>query len=74
MTIGQYLQPTPKHLKVKRFAHPDEFLFWKEKAIQIGFHAIASGPLVRSSYKASELFPDLLGKTSSTNTPLQSYQ
>jgi len=58
VTIGQYLQPTPKHLTVKRFVHPDEFEFWKKVAKQMGFKAIASGPLVRSSYKASELFPE----------------
>jgi lipoyl synthase len=58
VTIGQYLQPTPKHLTVKRFVHPDEFEFWKQVAKKMGFKAIAAGPLVRSSYKASELFPD----------------
>jgi lipoic acid synthetase len=57
VTIGQYLQPTIKHLKVKRYVHPDEFEFWKEKALKMGFKAVASGPLVRSSFKASELFP-----------------
>lgn len=57
VTIGQYLQPTPKHLTVKRFVHPDEFKFWELTAKNMGFKAIASGPLVRSSYKASELFP-----------------
>ncbi|WP_397601550.1 lipoyl synthase [Silvanigrella sp.] len=59
ITIGQYLQPTPKHLTVKRFVHPDEFEFWKQVAKKMGFKAVASGPLVRSSYKASELFPEV---------------
>ncbi|APJ05085.1 lipoyl synthase [Silvanigrella aquatica] len=59
VTIGQYLQPTPKHLTVKRFVHPDEFEFWKDVAKKMGFKAVASGPLVRSSYKASELFPEV---------------
>jgi lipoic acid synthetase len=57
VTIGQYLQPTRKHLKIKRFVHPQEFAYWKEFAEQLGFLGVASGPLVRSSYKASHLFP-----------------
>jgi lipoic acid synthetase len=57
VTIGQYLQPTPKHLKVKRFVHPEEFKFWNEIALELGFKGVAAGPLVRSSYKASHLFP-----------------
>jgi lipoic acid synthetase len=57
VTIGQYLQPTPKHLTVKRYAHPSEFDFWKKVAENLGFKGVASGPLVRSSYKASHLFP-----------------
>jgi len=57
VTIGQYLQPTPKHLTIKRFVHPDEFAFWSDIAKKMGFKAVASGPLVRSSFKASELFP-----------------
>ncbi len=57
ITIGQYLQPTTKHLTVKRFVHPEEFDYWKTRAKELGFKAVAAGPLVRSSYKASELFP-----------------
>jgi len=57
LTIGQYLQPTRKHLSVKRFVHPDEFSFWEETAKTLGFLGVASGPLVRSSFKASHLFP-----------------
>lgn len=56
VTIGQYLQPTPKHLSVKRFVHPAEFDFWTEAAKGLGFRGVASGPLVRSSYKANHLF------------------
>ncbi len=59
VTIGQYLQPTPKHLSVKRFVHPDEFQFWEKVSKTLGFRAVASGPLVRSSYKASALFPEV---------------
>jgi lipoic acid synthetase len=58
ITIGQYLQPTTKHLTIKRFVHPDEFKHWKSVAETIGFRGVASGPLVRSSYKAAHLFPD----------------
>jgi len=57
VTIGQYLQPTRKHLRIKRFVHPLEFDYWRDFAQSIGFRGVASGPLVRSSYKASHLFP-----------------
>ena len=60
ITIGQYLQPTPKHLTVKRFVHPTEFQHWKQVAESLGFLGVASGPLVRSSYKAAHLFPQRL--------------
>lgn len=54
MTIGQYLQPTKKHLNVERYYHPDEFAELKEIALQKGFRHCESGPLVRSSYHADE--------------------
>ena len=54
MTIGQYLQPTPKHLPVARFVHPDEFKKYKEIALEKGFRFVESGPLVRSSYHAEK--------------------
>jgi lipoic acid synthetase len=50
VTLGQYLQPTPKHLRVQRFVHPDEFAEYREIGYQIGFDYVESGPLVRSSY------------------------
>ena len=50
VTIGQYLQPTKKHLTVQRFVHPDEFAEYKEIGYQIGLDYVESGPLVRSSY------------------------
>ena len=50
VTIGQYLQPTKKHLAVQRFVHPDEFAEYKEVGYQIGLDYVESGPLVRSSY------------------------
>ncbi|WP_106495107.1 lipoyl synthase [Lentibacillus sp. Marseille-P4043] len=54
MTIGQYLQPTKKHLNVERYYHPDEFAELKEIALEKGFRHCESGPLVRSSYHADE--------------------
>ena len=54
MTIGQYLQPTKKHLNVVRYYHPDEFAELKEIALTKGFSHCESGPLVRSSYHADE--------------------
>jgi lipoic acid synthetase len=50
VTVGQYLQPTKKHLPVQRFVHPDEFAEYKEVGYNLGFDYIESGPLVRSSY------------------------
>jgi lipoic acid synthetase len=50
LTLGQYLQPTQKHLSVVRFVHPDEFAFFREKGYEMGFDYVESGPLVRSSY------------------------
>lgn len=50
LTLGQYLQPTPRHLPVLRFVHPDEFAFYREKGYEMGFDYVESGPLVRSSY------------------------
>ncbi|MBM7704594.1 lipoyl synthase [Metabacillus iocasae] len=54
MTIGQYLQPTKKHLKVQKYYHPKEFDELKEIALSKGFSHVEAGPLVRSSYHADE--------------------
>jgi lipoic acid synthetase len=51
-TIGQYLQPTPKHLPVKEYVHPDTFAKYKEAGLKKGFRYVESAPLVRSSYNA----------------------
>ncbi len=56
LTIGQYLQPTRKHLKVVKFLHPDEFNELGQIGDELGFDYVASGPLVRSSYKAAEFY------------------
>jgi lipoic acid synthetase len=52
LTLGQYLQPSRDHLKVERFVHPDEFAMLKSFGDELGFSQVASGPLVRSSYRA----------------------
>jgi lipoic acid synthetase len=54
LTIGQYLQPTKMHLPVDRFVTPDEFMFYKEEGLNMGFKIVESSPLVRSSYHADE--------------------
>lgn len=54
LTLGQYLQPTPKHLAVQRFVHPDEFNELKEIGYELGFDYVESGPLVRSSYHSEK--------------------
>ena len=56
LTLGQYLQPSKAHLPVKRFVPPDEFENWKHIALEMGFSEVASGPFVRSSYHARELY------------------
>ncbi len=54
VTIGQYLQPTKKHLPVERFIHPDEFAEYREIGYQLGLDYVESGPLVRSSYHSEK--------------------
>jgi len=56
VTFGQYLQPTKKHLTVDRYVTPEEFESWHQRAEEMGFLYVASGPLVRSSYKAAEFY------------------
>jgi len=56
VTIGQYLQPTEKHLSVERFVPPDEFDTWRKEALDLGFAEVASGPFVRSSYHAKAMY------------------
>ncbi|CAI9731860.1 lipoyl synthase, mitochondrial [Octopus vulgaris] len=56
LTLGQYMQPTKRHIKVKEYVHPDKFQYWKEVGDKLGFAYTASGPLVRSSYKAGEFY------------------
>ena len=56
VTLGQYLRPTPKHAEVSRYVTPETFAFYAAEARKMGFAYVASGPLVRSSYKAAEVF------------------
>ena len=62
LTIGQYLQPTLKHLPVVKYIAPEQFNLLKEVAERMGFIYVASGPLVRSSYKAAEFFMKRIAK------------
>jgi len=54
LSIGQYLQPSRKHLPVKEYVHPEMFEKYKKKAYSLGFRHVESGPLVRSSYRSAE--------------------
>lgn len=56
VTFGQYLQPTKRHLKVQEYITPAKFEWWKQRAEALGFAYCASGPMVRSSYKAGEFY------------------
>ncbi|ORC92496.1 putative lipoic acid synthetase, mitochondrial precursor [Trypanosoma theileri] len=56
VTLGQYLQPARTRLKVSRYAHPKEFEMWEKEALEMGFLYCASGPMVRSSYRAGEYY------------------
>jgi lipoic acid synthetase len=61
ITLGQYLQPSWKHLAVERFPEPATFATWDQAAREMGFTAVASGPLVRSSYRAGLLWEEATG-------------
>jgi lipoic acid synthetase len=56
LTLGQYLRPTERHLAVVEYVTPEEFEWYRRRGEQLGFRYVASGPLVRSSYKAGEFF------------------
>nr|OQO32675.1 Lipoyl synthase, mitochondrial [Rachicladosporium sp. CCFEE 5018] len=66
VTFGQYMRPTKRHMKVKEYVTPEVFELWRQRALEMGFLYCASGPLVRSSYKAGEAFiENVLKKRSS---------
>lgn len=56
VTFGQYLRPSKRHMKVAEYVTPEKFQYWKEQGEKLGFSFIASGPLVRSSYRAGEIY------------------
>lgn len=56
LTLGQYLQPTQNHLLVERYIPPEEFNLLRDKGLELGFYEVASGPMVRSSYRADKVF------------------
>lgn len=56
VTFGQYMRPTKRHMKVEEYITPEAFELWRQRALDMGFLYCASGPLVRSSYKAGEAF------------------
>ncbi|GAB7355985.1 hypothetical protein MBLNU459_g6613t1 [Dothideomycetes sp. NU459] len=56
VTFGQYMRPTKRHMKVEEYVTPETFELWRQRALDMGFLYCASGPLVRSSYKAGEAF------------------
>ncbi|KAL9618925.1 MAG: hypothetical protein Q9160_006389 [Pyrenula sp. 1 TL-2023] len=56
VTFGQYMRPTKRHMPVQEYVTPDVFEMWRQRSLNMGFLYVASGPLVRSSYKAGEAF------------------
>ncbi|MEA2021624.1 MAG: lipoyl synthase [Candidatus Caldatribacteriota bacterium] len=68
LTIGQYLRPSPQHLKVKEYIHPDEFEVYRKIGMSLGFKHVLSGPLVRSSYRAGVILQNILTQKSKAIT------
>ena len=62
LTVGQYLRPTNWHIAVNNYIKPEKFEYFKQKALELGFLFCASGPFVRSSYKAGEMFVKIVKK------------
>jgi len=56
LTVGQYLRPSPRHLRVIEYVRPEQFARYKTIGEGMGFRYVASGPLVRSSYRAGEFY------------------
>lgn len=59
LTIGQYCQPTKKHLEVKEYVKPEKFNYWESYALNLGFRGVSAGPFVRSSYSADKLLKEM---------------
>jgi lipoic acid synthetase len=68
LTVGQYLSPSSEHAPVVRYVHPEVFEQYRRRALTLGFKAVASGPLVRSSYKAGELLAECRSRGQSCAT------
>jgi lipoic acid synthetase len=62
MTIGQYLRPSVKHAAIEKYYHPEEFAELREIGLQIGIRWVFSGPLVRSSYHAEDVFDQMMAR------------
>ncbi|KAI8624937.1 lipoic acid synthetase [Xylariaceae sp. FL1651] len=70
VTFGQYMRPTKRHLQVEKYVTPAEFEMWRQRAMDMGFLYVASGPLIRSSYKAGEAFiENVLRKRAGNKAP-----
>jgi lipoic acid synthetase len=70
LTLGQYLQPSPAHLPVREFVSPEAFDAYREQGERLGFRYVASGPLVRSSYRAGEMFIRSLIRSADREQPV----
>ncbi|NPA79445.1 MAG: lipoyl synthase [Thermotogae bacterium] len=62
LTVGQYLQPSPRHYPVKEYVKPETFALYREEGYRMGFREVFSGPLVRSSYRADMVFSEAVGE------------
>ncbi|RDW86186.1 lipoate synthase [Aspergillus mulundensis] len=69
VTFGQYMRPTKRHMAVHEYVTPDQFELWRQRALDMGFLYCASGPLVRSSYKAGEAFIENVLKKRRSGAP-----
>jgi len=69
LTITQYLRPSPRHHPVDRWVKPEEFVELRAEALEVGFTAVMSGPLVRSSYRAGRLYRAAIEKRTTENVP-----
>ena len=74
LTLGQYLQPSDRHLPVRQFVTPERFEWWKNEALKMGFQGVASGPFVRSSFHAGELYKSQKTKQEKFHIMKERYQ
>ena len=69
VTLGQYLRPSPRHIALQEYVHPEKFNYFRQIAEQLGFLYCAAGPFVRSSYRAGELFMKGIIRKEGTHGP-----